>query len=79
MREQINEIIRGCISNSDAELTEELSLTTSGVINSLEFISVVAAIEEKWDIEISDRAMEGFRTLGDVYRYVESVIPAAAR
>ena len=79
MREKINEILRGCISDPTTELTEELSLVTSGVINSLEFISVIAAIEETWDIEISDRALEGFRTLGDVYRYVESVVPAAAR
>ena len=79
MREQINEIVRGCIADPNTELTEELSLTTSGVVNSLEFISVVAAIEEKWNIEISDRALEGFRTLGDLYRYVESKVPVAAR
>lgn len=78
MREKINEIIRGCISDPNAELTEDLSLVTSGVINSFEFISAIAAIEETWGIEISDRALEGFRTLGDVYRYVESTVPVAA-
>lgn len=72
MRETINEIICRHSSVQKSELTEELSLATSAVITSFEFISSIADIEEEFQLQIPDRALEKFRTLGDLYRYVES-------
>lgn len=74
MKEKINEIISRHCSVEASELTEEMSLATSAGITSFEFISSVADIEDEFNIQITDRALESFRTLGDLYRYVEEQI-----
>ncbi len=72
MKETINEIICRHSSVRKSDLTEDMSLTTAAGITSFEFVSSVVDIEEAFHIQIPDRVMESFRTLGDLYRYVES-------
>lgn len=72
MKEKINEIICRHSSVQASELTEELSLVTAAGISSFELVLSIVEIEEEFHIQISDHVLESFRTMGDLYSYVES-------
>lgn len=51
---------------SDANILEDLGA------DSLDVVELVIAIEEAFDIEISDEVAESIRTLGDVVKHVSA-------
>ncbi len=40
--------------------------------DSLDIVELVMALEEEFDLEISDQEIENIKTIGDVVRYIES-------
>ena len=56
--------------NPDANILEDLGA------DSLDVVELVMAIEEAFDIEISDEDAEAMRTLGDVEKYVTEKVAA---
>ena len=51
--------------NKSTELVNDLGL------NSLDVINVVVAFEDEFSIEIPDRAINNFHTVGDIADYLE--------
>lgn len=56
--------------NTDANILEDLGA------DSLDVVELVMAIEEAFDIEITDEDAESMRTLGDVEKYVAQRVAA---
>jgi acyl carrier protein len=50
----------------DAHILDDLGA------DSLDVVELVMALEESFDIEIPDAAVEGLRTIADVERYVDA-------
>lgn len=50
--------------NESTELVNDLGL------NSLDVMNVVVAFEDEFEIEIPDRVISGFRTVGDIADYL---------
>lgn len=46
-------------------------------IDSLDYIELIMALEEEYDIEIKDEYVDGLRTFGEVFRRVERIVNAA--
>ena len=42
--------------------------------DSLDIVELVMAIEEEFNLEISDEEVESIRTVGDVVRYLETKV-----
>jgi acyl carrier protein len=42
--------------------------------DSLDIVELVMALEEEFDLEISDQEIENIKTIGDVVRYIESKV-----
>ncbi len=40
--------------------------------DSLDIVELVMALEEEFDLEISDQEIENIKTIGDIVRYIES-------
>lgn len=40
--------------------------------DSLDVVDLVMSIEEEFDVEIPDEAVEGIKTVGDIVNYIES-------
>ncbi|MGM0688393.1 MAG: acyl carrier protein [Bacillota bacterium] len=40
--------------------------------DSLDIVELVMALEEEFDLEISDQEIENIKTVGDVIKYIES-------
>ena len=39
--------------------------------DSLDVVDLVMSLEEEFDIEIPDEAVEGIKTVGDIVKYIE--------
>lgn len=80
MSDSLVEKIRGLVAEqlgvesaalqSDANILEDLGA------DSLDVVELVMAIEEAFDIEITDEDAESMRTLGDVEKYVSDRVAA---
>jgi acyl carrier protein len=80
MNEGLSERLRRLVSDqlgvdvsemkSDANILDDLGA------DSLDVVELVMAIEETFDIEISDDEAEDLRTVGDVETFVTARVPA---
>ena len=52
------------------ELNMDTKVNTETAIDSMGFVLIVAKIENKYQIKISDRQMNKFSTIGDLVRYI---------
>jgi acyl carrier protein len=53
------------------KITEESALIADLGLNSLDVINVVVAFEEEFDIDIPDKDIKSFSTVGDIVKYLE--------
>ena len=72
MIEKLTEIIREHKGGEDVVLTEDTVIIADLGLNSLDLINLVTDIEDEFDVEIPDRAIKTFKTVGDVIRFIES-------
>ena len=59
---------------NENDVTMEAELSADLGINSLELADLVYLCEERFNVEIDDEELHNFNTVGDVVRYLESVI-----
>ncbi len=71
MFEKTVEILQEYVENPGEEITRDSVLVDDLGLSSLEVISIVADFEDQFDIEIPDRIIPTFRTVGDVVDYLE--------
>ena len=55
----------------DYKITKDSSLIDDLGLSSLEVISIVAAFEDEFDIEVPDKVIPTLRTVGDIVKYLE--------
>jgi acyl carrier protein len=74
LRKQLMELLRDKIQRigiRESDLGENFDLVRSGLLNSLEFVDIIASMEKVYDVEIDfEQALEkgGFTTLGGIIR-----------
>lgn len=69
----IKKIVQDAFSsvvNAD-NISEETEIKSLG-IDSLDLVESLMAMEEKLDIQFTDEEMLSFKTVGDVYKVIES-------
>ena len=74
MKEKLIEIFQKETGIKNIAINEDLVLRTDLKINSYDFIQVVCAVEDEFDIEIPDKDLAKMITVGDVVAYIESHI-----
>lgn len=67
-RERINEIVAEGSGFSAVSITADFDLVNVYDQPFPEIIGMVIALEDEWDIELSDDDVAIWRTVGDVYR-----------
>ena len=73
MFEKIRSIISEQLSIDDVDtITLETSLTEDLEADSLDAVEVIMALEDEFGIEIPDEDAENFKTIGDLYKYIEA-------
>ena len=76
MLEKITQILVEQLGVDESEVTPESNFIDDLGADSLDVFQIVIAIEEQFDIEISDQDAEDIKTVGDAVKYIESKIGA---
>lgn len=71
MLEKVKEILLDYTEVPAGEITLTTDLVNDLDLNSLDVVNIVVAFEDKFDIEIPDRAIKDLTTVGDVVKYIE--------
>lgn len=72
MFEKIKSIIADQLSIDDeSKITINTSLIDDLEADSLDAVEVIMALEDEFGIEIPDEEAEHFKTIGDIYKFIE--------
>ena len=71
MLEKLVLIIKDKTSIEPSTITKESVLLSDLGMNSLDLVNLVCEVEDEFDIEIPDREIRKFKTVGDVIEYIE--------
>ncbi len=74
MYDRIKNVLVSKLQLNENEITPDSELVNDLGINSLELADLVMECEEEFDIEIDDNSIRSFVTVGDVAKYLESVV-----
>ncbi len=69
---RVKEIVCEQLGVSDDEVTPQASFIDDLGADSLDIVELVMALEEEYEIEISDEDAEKIKTVQDVVTYIES-------
>lgn len=74
MLAKLKEIISDQLDIEMDEITEDKSFKDDFSADSLDFVELIMAIEDEFNIEISDEDFEGVKTVGDAIDFLEKRI-----
>ncbi|MFR0880097.1 MAG: acyl carrier protein [Oscillospiraceae bacterium] len=70
--EKVKSIIADQLDVEEEKVVAEASITEDLGADSLDMVDLVMSIEEEFDIEVPDEAVENIKTVGDVVAYIEN-------
>ena len=74
MFEEIKKIIvRELDIKDESKVTMDAKLIDDLGADSLDAVELIMAVEEQYDIKISDEVAQSIQTVGDIVRYAESI------
>ena len=68
--DKIAAIIADQLDMEESDITSESTFEDLGA-DSLDVVDVIMTLEDEFDIEIPDEAIEGMKTVGELVKYVE--------
>ena len=71
MLDKLTEIIRSYTGDKNITITKETILIADLGFHSLDLANLACTVEDEFDIEIPDRAIKDFKTIGDVISFIE--------
>jgi acyl carrier protein len=72
LSDRIQTIVADQLGVEIGEVTKDASILDDLGADSLDVVELVMTLEEAFNIEVPDEAVEEMRTIGDVHRFVES-------
>jgi acyl carrier protein len=72
VEDKVRQIICEQLGVNEADVTPDASFIEDLGADSLDIVELVMALEEEYDMEISDEEAEKIRTVQDVVNYIES-------
>ena len=76
VEEKVREIILGIVDVSEDEIKPDSKLRSDLGATSVEIVEVVAAIENEFDIDVSDEEVQEIRTYGGIVDFVKGKVEA---
>ena len=73
--EKVREIIAEQLEEDKEDISMDTSITKDLEADSLDAVDIIMALEDEYGIEIPDETAEEFKTVGDIVRCVEDLIP----
>jgi len=72
LSDRIQSIVAEQLGVDRADVTKDASILDDLGADSLDVVELVMTLEEAFEIEVPDDAVEEMRTIGDIQRFVES-------
>ena len=73
--EKVKEIVIDQLGVDDADsVTLETSLMKDLEADSLDAVEIIMALEDEFNISVPDEDAEGFKTLGDIVKYIDGKV-----
>lgn len=69
--DKVREIIVDQLDVDADKVTNGANIQDDLGADSLDVVDLVMSLEEEFDIEIPDEAVEGIKTVGDIVKYIE--------
>ena len=71
MLEQLANLVYDQTGDRSVEITRDTVLLADLGMNSFDLVNLVCVVEDEFDVEIPDRVIGTFKTVGDVIDYIE--------
>ena len=71
MLDRIKQVILEYVEIEESKISEDTNLIEDLGLNSYDLMSLAGAMEEEFDIEISDRDVTNIVTVGELMEYIE--------
>lgn len=68
--EKVKKLIASELNIKEDEIKLESSLTQDLGADSLDAVELIMAIEEEFDVQVSDEEAQNIRTVGDIVNYI---------
>ncbi len=75
IEKRVKEIIVEQLGVNESEVTPEAKFVDDLGADSLDLVELVMALEEEYNMEISDEDAEKIQTVGDAIEYIKSHLP----
>ncbi len=72
MIEKLTEIIKEYTGFDDLVITKDTVLIADLGLSSFDLVQLACIVEDEFDIEIPDRAIKEFKTIGNVIAFIEN-------
>lgn len=72
MIKTLTSIIREYTGNNNVIITKDTVLIADLGLNSLDLINLSCKVEDEFNIEIPDRKIKDFKTIGDVITFIDN-------
>ena len=73
MFEEVKKALRVQLKLGDKEITGESRIKEDLGADSLDVLQLLMTIEETYGIRIPDESLAGFKTVGDIVKYLDSI------
>ena len=70
--DKLKDLIADQLGVDEGEVTMEANIQDDLGADSLDVVDLVMSLEEEFDIEIPDEAVEGIKTVGDIVKVIEA-------
>jgi acyl carrier protein len=74
--EKVRAILMEQLDLEEDQVTQESSITEDLGADSLDIVDLVMSLEDEFDTEIPDEAIENLKTVGDVVKFIEENLMA---
>lgn len=72
--EKVKAIVAEQLDAEVEEITMETSLMEDLDADSLDAVEIIMTLEDEFDIEINDEDAEGFKTIGEIVKYIDGKV-----
>lgn len=69
--DRVRDILAEQLDISEDSITSDSSIVDDLGADSLDIVDLVMSLEDEFDTEIPDEAIENIKTVGDIVRYIE--------
>ncbi len=74
MIKRLEKLVRNYTHNDDLVITEDTVFFMDLGLDSFDLVQIICEIEDEFDIEIPDKILKNFNTVGDVVKYLEKKV-----